>query len=357
MKQIAKERGGKCLSTEYINCFSKLLWECSEGHQWEAIPSGIKRGAWCPVCRYRNKKSIDDLNELAKEQGGRCLSEKYKGMKAKYKWQCAKEHVWETTAVIIRDGHWCPRCSRKAVGKKSRLTIELMHRMAKEKGGRCLSNKYKTCHIYLKWECSKGHKWDATGNQIRQGYWCPYCAGKARKTIEEMQEIAKEHGGECLSKNYTNANTSLKWKCKNGHIFSLKPGTVLAGRWCRKCWVKNINDAEALAEKRGFKCLSKDCHGFKSKLLWECKFGHQWETTYTSIYNGSNCPECRRLDKIVSVKKAAEKQGAFLITQGYLGLNGKLKVQCTHGHEWVTTLSNLKSSSCPTCNSIRKRKC
>ena len=43
MQEIAESRGGKCLSSNYLNAHAKLLWECSEGHQWEAIPSNIKK--------------------------------------------------------------------------------------------------------------------------------------------------------------------------------------------------------------------------------------------------------------------------------------------------------------------------
>ena len=56
MRQIAKERGGKCLSTKYVNVHTKLLWECSEGHQWKAKPSNIKRGSWCRKCANRARK-------------------------------------------------------------------------------------------------------------------------------------------------------------------------------------------------------------------------------------------------------------------------------------------------------------
>ena len=36
-------------------------------------------------------------------------------------------------------------------------------------------------------------------------------------TIQEMQEIADERGGECISTNYKNTKTKLKWKCAKGH--------------------------------------------------------------------------------------------------------------------------------------------
>ena len=53
MKDIAKSRNGKCLSPIYKNARTKLLWECAEGHQWEAVPDSVKRGSWCPKCSYK----------------------------------------------------------------------------------------------------------------------------------------------------------------------------------------------------------------------------------------------------------------------------------------------------------------
>ena len=46
MNRRAGTKNGKCLSTQYINSKTKLLWECAEGHQWEAAPGDIKQGHW-----------------------------------------------------------------------------------------------------------------------------------------------------------------------------------------------------------------------------------------------------------------------------------------------------------------------
>jgi hypothetical protein len=56
MRSIAEERGGKCLSDVYVSANKKLLWECAEGHKWEAVPNSIKIGTWCPHCARMIKK-------------------------------------------------------------------------------------------------------------------------------------------------------------------------------------------------------------------------------------------------------------------------------------------------------------
>ncbi|MBA7557444.1 hypothetical protein ES705_50200 [subsurface metagenome] len=64
MQTLANEKDGSCLSTEYINANSKLIWKCSVGHIWEATPSAIKTGTWCPKCLGRNT-TIEDMQFIA----------------------------------------------------------------------------------------------------------------------------------------------------------------------------------------------------------------------------------------------------------------------------------------------------
>ena len=92
-----------------------------------------------------------------------------------------------------------------------------MQKLAESKGGKCLSKEYKGNKIKLKWQCKEGHVWEAKPNSVVYGYWCPHCAGVAKLTIEEMQELARNKGGKCLSKEYKGNKIKLKWQCKEGH--------------------------------------------------------------------------------------------------------------------------------------------
>jgi hypothetical protein len=61
MQAIARERGGGCLSTNYITSCRKLTWRCRMGHEWEAVPLSIKQGSWCPACARVRKGTIAEL--------------------------------------------------------------------------------------------------------------------------------------------------------------------------------------------------------------------------------------------------------------------------------------------------------
>ena len=56
-----------------------------------------------------------------------------------------------------------------------------MKKIAQERGGECLSEKYQGVKNPLKWRCSKGHEWEsAPRNVVNRKNWCPECK-KGRK--------------------------------------------------------------------------------------------------------------------------------------------------------------------------------
>ncbi len=234
MQDLAKKQGGKCLSKEYVNNYSKLKWLCKVGHEWCAIPLTVGRGHWCPYCGGTAPLSLGDMCELAKRRGGKCLSKKYCGALVKLEWVCAKGHKWMAKPVSVKGGTWCPIC----VGRNK--TIEDMRVLAKKRGGVCLSKKYVNNQTKLRWRCKKGHVWQSIPMRVVAGKWCPYCAG-FHKTIKDMQLLAKEKGGVCLSKVYVKSDVKLRWRCGKGHEWEAKPNSIKSGTWCPFCARMNVS--------------------------------------------------------------------------------------------------------------------
>lgn len=71
MRQAASFRGGKCLSTqmEQGDFRTPLLWQCAEGHQFEASPALVLLGGhWCPHCTVPTPERIEwNYNEVARK--------------------------------------------------------------------------------------------------------------------------------------------------------------------------------------------------------------------------------------------------------------------------------------------------
>ena len=290
LKQMAKERGGKCLSNHYVNSSSKLRWKCAKGHEWEAVASSVKAGTWCPVCVGRGR-TIEDIQQLASLKGGRCLSATFAGMNKRLRWQCAEGHIWQAIPKNIQKGHWCPSCARSQPRKYSLADFE---RIARRRGGHCLSTEFKSVCNKLLWECAKGHRWEAVPLPIKKGTWCPFCVGR-HKTIADMQDIAKKRGGRCLARSYLGKEKKLLWECSLGHRWNAVPHSIGMGTWCPVCagtQKLNIEEMHRMATLREGRCLSKEYVGIESKLLWECVEGHRWEAQPNNIRSGNWCPKC-----------------------------------------------------------------
>lgn len=76
----------------------------------------------------------------------------------------------------------------------------------------------KTQRGNLRFKCAKGHIFTASYSHIQQGSWCHACR-TGQRSIGDMHELAEQYGGKCLSTEYINNRTKLKWKCKRGHVF------------------------------------------------------------------------------------------------------------------------------------------
>jgi len=109
-RELATSKKGLCLSTEYVNNHTKMLWQCSTGHTWESTYNNTQYH-WCPVCSNHIKHSLDDAKNCAIQKGGKCLSETYVNSRTRMLWQCASGHKWLANYSNIKNNHWCPVCS------------------------------------------------------------------------------------------------------------------------------------------------------------------------------------------------------------------------------------------------------
>lgn len=189
-KEYALSKGGLCLSTEYNNNRTQMIWKCSAGHSWNTtFKSVVNSNQWCITCArkkqcglQRNPHGLELANKCASSRGGKCLSIAYKSNKSKMLWQCSYGHEpWSATfEKVVSSGRWCPHCANENK-KQIRLLKDGLQRAkshAALKNGFCLTTEYKGAHAKLTWQCSKGHPpWQAKFNNVLDlGNWCPLCA-------------------------------------------------------------------------------------------------------------------------------------------------------------------------------------
>jgi hypothetical protein len=227
-------------------------------------------------------KVLHELRHIANQRGGECLSRRYVNTLSRLQWRCALGHQRHATlASIIRTNTWCPVCA----GNR-KLKLKDLSRIARERGGKCLSRKYFNAHTPLQWECKSGHRWKAAAEQVkaglhRKGTWCPRCYDERRcfrpkATIEDMRNLASIRGGTCGSDCYSGSLEQLLWRCAKGHQWYAVPGRIKRGSWCPVCAGNQklkLKDYRRLAASNGGKCLSMKYKNNDAKLRWRCAKG------------------------------------------------------------------------------------
>ncbi|WP_179405475.1 hypothetical protein [Burkholderia guangdongensis] len=321
LRAIAKQRGGKCLSRRYDGVKAVYTFCCANGHTWQTRGATILyQRSWCPHCPRVAKEVLPDglerLHAAASKRGGRLLSDEFVGTTAKYRFECAAGHVFETFAgTILYSGGWCRRC-----GYDQQRTIDGLERLreaARARGGRCLSDRYDGRLADYAFQCANGHTWQSQGGHILRGTWCRQCANahigdvlRHANGLALLREKAASHGGVCLDDEYRGTARAYRFRCGRGHEWRAKGANILHGRWCKRCSADDqrstLAEAQAVADARGGLCLSDEYVNARSHLVWQCHRGHVWPANLDNVKNkGRWCPDCKNLKRITNPKSKA----------------------------------------------------
>jgi hypothetical protein len=354
---IARRHGGACVSTEYVNSQSHLRWRCAEGHEWDAVPGSITTGTWCPHCAGRTPLTIADMHEVARDRGGLCLSRTYHNTQTPMRWRCAEGHEWTAKPAALRQGSWCPRCSPRA-----RHTLADIQAMAAEHGGECLSTTIDGNRDVLRLRCRVGHVFESNVHHLVRGNWCHQCRQMPRGTLERLQQTVSRRGGSLLESQYRGSVARVHVRCGEGHEWLATPQNLLSGHWCRECWRASkvgrsrpklgILDMQEVAKRRGGRCLSDTYINAVTRLRWQCHDGHEWDAPPAVIRSGHWCPQCahRHRGTIDAMRALAAERGGECHSRVYQNHNDPLLFTCARGHSFIATGMAVKSGVwCLTC--------
>lgn len=325
LQKIAAEKGGVCLSSEYVGARRRHLFRCAQGHEWAAPAGSIFCGYWCRKCadaalKVVDPKRLERLRQVAADRGGECLSERYLGARFNHRFRCAQGHEWDATANHVLGGRWCKTCAKEANRQALLDTngLERLREAARAKGGVCLSEAYDGVNKYYRFRCAHGHEWEALGDSILSGgQWCKKCASAALRTtnlqadgMERLKKIVAGKGGVCLDDTYKGLKERYRFRCAQGHEWSMTGTAATGGTWCRACHVDSrrlgIETARAIAYARGGQCLSETYVNNLAKLTWVCARGHTWRAALSTVKNQDTwCPDCANVARISNRKSKA----------------------------------------------------
>lgn len=367
-KKIAKQKQGECISDKYINCQIPMEWKCSQGHTWKNSFSGILNAKqWCPYCYGNVRHTIEEMKKLAKKYGGECLSNEYNRNKIKLKWKCNLGHVWEAKPNTITSGHWCKKCGMKRAGMKNRFSLNELHRLAENRGGKLLSQAYRDGKIKLCWLCADNHEFKMTAISVNQGQWCPECSSG------RSERICRKHFEGLLMKPFPKSKP--KWLISStgkkleldGYNEELKLAFEYQGIQ-HYSFVKKFHKKRSLQQQKDYDILKRHLCAKNGVILIEIPYTVQYNGLKKFIIkrlNVNNIPiinekvNVNPLDfyspkKLIEFRKIAELREGICISGKYVDGKTKLRFKCKNNHEWEATPKVIKRGNwCSKCVRIK----
>lgn len=233
--------------------------------------------------------------------------------------------------------------------------LATLHEIARLHGGRCFARTYPGNQGRATFQCRHGHRWETTPAIIFGDHWCPQCRYRSPDKLVKIQEIARERGGECLSREYPRFGDKLRFRCERGHEWEAEARKIREGHWCGRCPRLTLADMDALVADRGGRCVAPIFPGGDEPIEWECAQGHRFHVRPRCIRLGQWCPECRKEDTwLGKVREIAARRGGALLSVRNLWSHNKLRWRCARGHEWRSTPGNILNDRwCPRCADTR----
>lgn len=310
VKEYIQNYGFILLTKSYTNANQKLEIECPKKHISRIRASSLLhggRGVYCPQCSD-TKPKLDTLILWAKNKGGKLISTKYINKKEKLIWECGMGHRWPACWDNIYHSHsWCPNCVEGIGEKICRAYFEQLfnYRFPKTRpkwmrnsDGNLLELDGYCENIKLAFEHQGRHHYEPQY----------YCNGRdfERRLIldKEKIELCDKAGVILVCIPELFKLTPVK-KLKD-LIQQLLPDTLIKlANFSKKIdfsdvytprSVTQIRKAQNYAKSKNGKCLSipSDYQTNISILTWECKKNHIWKAAYHTVVDGKQwCFPCK----------------------------------------------------------------
>lgn len=245
-----------------------------------------------------------------------------------------------------------------------------MRVVAKDRGGKCLSNSYVNIKSNLKWQCAYGHVWEASAEKILSGRWCHYCNDSigeriCRAFFEQAFNMSFPKvrpswllsvDGHRMELDGYNADLKIAFEHQGDQHFKLtyfhneksfnkrKENDERKRFLCKKHNVSLI-EIPQIFSRTELKNLTKT---IKKQLPEKYFISDSFDVDLKDVYINN---------KLKDFAQIAESHGGEIISEKYLGDKHKLHVKCSCGREWHAWPSNLKKGHwCASCSNKKERK-
>ena len=153
VRAALRRLGIECLDREWSGWGASYRFRCHMGHEFHRTMSGATdvKALGCPQCNKpaksgprSNPLGLTRLRDAAAKLGGECLSDSWATTSSRYRFRCSLGHEWDIPGNEVLRGKWCRKCAnmKRAQDAIHKEGIGRLKRIAHERGGECLSEKY-----------------------------------------------------------------------------------------------------------------------------------------------------------------------------------------------------------------------
>jgi len=374
MRKIAQDNGGKLLDAEWKGSTAKYWFIDSNNRKFSRSYTTIQRRGWIKLFIFSKDKYLEEIKEIAKSRSGRLLSTEYRGRNYPLKFIDKDGIEFFCSPRKIRNGGWlsnrflvsepiCRQTLEFIFGysfpkNKSILNRKITNRIAAlELDGYC-----KELNIAFEYQGHRSH-WDENNNdylQVRERDLEKekFC-NKLNIILIQIPRF-KEGSNKWDSKTVLKIILNLvneKLKNNKDRIPNIKTEDFSIDFSSINQLKNNINALKIIAKKHGGELLSQEWHGvthfydFKSKdgILFSMSLknyrANGWPgdiDKYQKLRNGHKKTDEELLNEISNM---AINNNCILLSDKWKGNYSQYSFQAKNGEVFWITAQNVKRSS------------
>jgi hypothetical protein len=324
LEEVALARGGKLLSTIYINVDATYDFECSLGHKFSnSFNRVVGRGQWCPTCNKGSKS--EEICRTTFEQifGLEFPKKRPKWLRNSRNRQMEIDGYCEELKIGF-EYQGIQHFGKQFFGTSLDQRIkddELKAKLCEENGIKLFIIDYRMEYKdFPKNILSQAKKFGMDTSQLDFDQAIDLSKAYIRDDrLPILKKLLKEKKITVLSTKWIGVKDKYDFRCDVcGHEWTATGNHFFNSRrvgGCQKCSIKlvaganrlDIEEINQFAKRHGGKCLSTEYGHIKQKYKFECSKGHIFEDIYNNMkFRDTFCAICeeRTTKKYLSDEEA-----------------------------------------------------
>lgn len=369
LQDIAKKNGGKLLSSEWKGSNYKYLFIFSDGRKFEAKPNQIKRNwpknieLYFKLSKARKKSAKDflvEMKEIAKNRGGKLISNKWIGVDCKYDFLDEYNNKFSCSYRHLKRGNWskdrglviepiCRQILEFVFGKSFIKTRKILNSKITNDSNWELDGYCEDLKIAFEYQGHPSH-WDIKNKEYKEvSKRDELKKNICNKLNIDLIVIPKLSNTDLESNLIFNKILSIINKsCNYEKLLNIKTeGFIINFRKINHS-CEMLKELEVIAKENDAKLLTKEWKGAKNKYVFLDKCGNEFSIIADNLKrNGwpKNLSNLKNKDFFLEkLKMIAKENDVELLTKEWKGSKSKYLFKLKNGVEFEKTYDKIKNN-------------